>query len=181
MRDVCVNGGEIRRVPLPEKAGQGKSKSYIDYKQVAGITDDLSDVEKFERLSTLAEMFGNCATRILDNCTPEKLHERLKDRTVPVTEEDMQRIACEAERAVGLVRACVEDMAAIPLSQMNGTSIAFQIRLATLNAQEAILAQSRGVIEAAREARGLEPSFVCKLAAMAFMSFASFLSEVVVV
>ena len=87
-----------------------------------GITGDLSPVERMEKLHGLFTILAASTHAISDNLQPGELQRRLNGN-VHLT--DMAILLDENEHAVELLHDCVEEMRRCPLSQVNGTSLAF--------------------------------------------------------
>lgn len=108
-----------------EAAPRRQRTSFEDYMARKGINDTIPEDKKMEKLRTLFACFKNASEAILDNLQPGELERRLNDPAHPCKKAHMQALMDESHHAVGLMQRCVQEMAKNPLSQVNGTSIAF--------------------------------------------------------
>lgn len=115
----------MRELTNGEAAPRRQRSSFEDYLVRKGINDTLAPDQKMAKLRTLFTCFKAASEAILDNLQPGELERRLDDPSHPCKKSHMEALMAESDHAVGLMQQCVAEMAKNPLSQVNGTSVAF--------------------------------------------------------
>lgn len=101
-----------QKAPVNENASSSSPKyGFQHYKNMSGITDDLSPSEKLDRLHTLFKKLAAGTQAISDNLQPGELQRRLsKSNGQGVTPAQMKILLDENRHAIDLLRDCMLEM-----------------------------------------------------------------------